>query len=100
MLNLAALASDGGQSKRAEALLDECLAIKRELGNVGGITSVFHNLGDIALHQAAFELAEMLLNESLAPSREQVHDIAWPSHCTRWPLSRCDGSRPAAPRPY
>jgi tetratricopeptide (TPR) repeat protein len=54
----------------ATAMLEESLALQRELADKLGVSSSLNNLGMIAVRQGDFEQAALLLGESLSISRE------------------------------
>ncbi len=56
--------------ERATALLDESLAISRELGDVEGIADVLHTLGVLAFYRGEYARALPLQEEALALRRE------------------------------
>jgi tetratricopeptide (TPR) repeat protein len=59
-----------GEFASAVALLDECFAIMRELGDRGGIANALHSLGNAASDQGDFVSAQARHAESLAIRRE------------------------------
>src|SRR5205823_5702426 len=73
------LAEAQGDSGAARALLEESLAINRELGNKLGIASSLQGLGMAAHDQGDNGAARALLEESLAIFRElgNKNGIAW-----------------------
>ena len=54
----------------AQALLEESLAISRELGDRGGTASSLNNLGNVAIEQGDYPAARKLYGESLSIRRE------------------------------
>ena len=56
--------------RAAQALLEESLAISRELGDRGGIAQSLNNLGNVAIEQGDYPAARALYEESLAIRRE------------------------------
>src|SRR5206468_2248739 len=64
------LAWQQGDYEAARALHQESLAIKRELGDKGGIAASVNNLGLVADSQGDFASARALYEESLALRRE------------------------------
>ena len=68
--NLGNVALDQGDYPAARALLEESLAIRRELGDRWGIARALSNLGNVALNQGDYPAARALLEESLAIRRE------------------------------
>jgi len=64
------LASSQGDDASARTLLEESLAIRRQLGDKGGMADSLVNLGIVAHSQADYISAQMLLEESLAIRRE------------------------------
>ena len=54
----------------AQALLEESLAISRELGDHGGAASSLNNLGNVAIEQGNYPAARQLYEESLSIRRE------------------------------
>ena len=64
------LASEQGDYPAARALYEECLAIRRELGDRRGIATSLFNLGGLAHDQGDYAAAQMLRQESLAIFRE------------------------------
>jgi tetratricopeptide (TPR) repeat protein len=68
--NLGVVAHYQGDSLRAAALLEECLALRRALGNTQGIASALSGLGRVAEGLGDYPRAAALLEESLALNRE------------------------------
>ena len=68
--NLGHVALDQGDYPAARALLEESLAIRRELGDREGIAASLSNLGNVALYQGDYPAARALHEESLAIRRE------------------------------
>jgi len=64
------LALNQNDYERARTLLEESLALYRELGDQEGIAWVLNNIGNVALDQGDYERAVSLYNESLAYYRE------------------------------
>jgi predicted ATPase len=64
------LAYHQGDYGRATALYEEALALKRELGDKGGIAVLLNNLGEVAYAQGDYGRATVLYEESLALRRE------------------------------
>ena len=64
------LAAYQGDFAPARALLEESLAIMRELGNADGIARSLNSLGNVATDQGDVAAARALLEESLAIMRE------------------------------
>jgi tetratricopeptide (TPR) repeat protein len=64
------VALDQGDYPAARALLEESLAIRRELGDRHGIATSLSNLGYAALNQGDYPAARALYEESLAIRRE------------------------------
>ena len=64
------LAGDGGQYERATAYHEECLAIRRRLGDVRGIAVSLNNLGVVARNRGDAERTRALCEESLALFRQ------------------------------
>ena len=64
------MAYGDGDYARAGALLEESLAISRELGDNQGIYYMLNKLGDVACFQGDFARAEALEEESLALAKE------------------------------
>jgi predicted ATPase/class 3 adenylate cyclase/Tfp pilus assembly protein PilF len=64
------LARSQGDYAAAHALLEESLAIKRELGDKPGIALALNELGLVAHDQGNYAAAQMLYEESLAIERE------------------------------
>ena len=54
----------------ARSLLEESLAISRDLGDRGGIASSLNNLGNVAIEQGDYPTARTLYEESLSIRRE------------------------------
>jgi tetratricopeptide (TPR) repeat protein len=63
------LARVQGDIARAQAALEECLALRRALGDQSGIASALNNLGNVAQIQRDFTRARLLYEESLALQR-------------------------------
>ncbi len=59
-----------GDYLRAVELLDESLAISRELGDVRGISSTLNNLGTVAVYRGEYVQAQAFYEESLGLLRE------------------------------
>ncbi len=68
--NLGLVAYDQGDYLTAQALYEESLAIKRALGDAGGISFSLHNLAMVANAQSNFADSKALYEESLAMKRE------------------------------
>ena len=66
LANLGLVARSQGDYARARALLEECLALRRGLGDTRGIASSLTNLGLVAQNQGDLPRAAALLDESLA----------------------------------
>jgi tetratricopeptide (TPR) repeat protein len=64
------VATDQGDYPAARALLEESLAIHRELGDLFGVAFLRNTLGDVALNQGDYPAARALHEESLAIFRE------------------------------
>jgi ATP/maltotriose-dependent transcriptional regulator MalT len=64
--NLGTQALHQGDGERAKALLEESLALYRELGDHWGIAMVLHILGDVARYQGDDERARAFLEECLS----------------------------------
>jgi predicted ATPase/DNA-binding XRE family transcriptional regulator len=64
------LAADGGDYRRAAALLEEALAQFRELGDKRGSARLVGTLGIAAMYQGEYSRAAALLEECLALQRE------------------------------
>jgi predicted ATPase/DNA-binding CsgD family transcriptional regulator len=73
------MASALGDTDRAEALSEECLARCRELGDTAGIALALRLMGIIAMWRSNFVVASSLTEESLALFREvgDKEGIAW-----------------------
>jgi tetratricopeptide (TPR) repeat protein len=56
--------------RAAQTLLEESLAISRELGDRGGTASSLNNLGNVAIEQGDYPTARKLYEESLSIRRE------------------------------
>jgi non-specific serine/threonine protein kinase len=67
---LGEVAANRGDFGRAVTLLDESLALRRELGDRQGIAYVLQILGEVACQQGEFGRAAALLEEGLALARE------------------------------
>jgi predicted ATPase/class 3 adenylate cyclase len=59
-----------GDHQTARPLLEECLALQRELGDRTGVANLLNNLGVVASFQGRYEDAKALCEESLALMRE------------------------------
>ncbi|MEZ4733373.1 MAG: tetratricopeptide repeat protein [Caldilineaceae bacterium] len=68
--NLGILAYEQGDYRRARALHEESLALKRAMGDKQGIATSLNNLGNWALTQGDYGTARRLQEESLALKRE------------------------------
>jgi non-specific serine/threonine protein kinase len=68
-----------GGARSARALLEECLAIRRRLGDRRGISVALRNLGDVMATTGDYAAARPLMEESLAIARESGD---------RWGISR------------
>jgi len=64
------LASSQGDFPTARALLEEGLALRRELGDTSGVATSLNNLGNIAFSLDDYPAARALFAESLALQRE------------------------------
>jgi predicted ATPase/class 3 adenylate cyclase/predicted negative regulator of RcsB-dependent stress response len=64
------LALSRGGIATARSLLEESLAIQRQLGDKAGIATSLSNLGTAAIHQGDIAMARALLEEGLAIRRE------------------------------
>ncbi len=64
------LAFDQGDLDRAEALLEESLALRRELGDTQGIAHTLYLLGYVAMDRSNYTAATLLEEEALALFRE------------------------------
>ena len=54
---------------RAQALLEECLTLRRGLGDQAGVANVLNNLGNIGVEQSDYARANAMHEESLALRR-------------------------------
>ena len=63
------LARAQGDAARAQATIEECLALRRALGDPSGIASALNSLGNVAVMQRDFTRARLLYEESLALGR-------------------------------
>jgi non-specific serine/threonine protein kinase len=81
----------------ARALHEECLTIRRELGNRRGIAGSLNNLGNIASEQGDFRAARALYEESLAIKRELGDRRGIANSLNNLGIVACDqGDYPAA----
>ncbi|MFN8496967.1 MAG: tetratricopeptide repeat protein [Anaerolineae bacterium] len=64
------LADQQGDLTTARAMLEESLALYKELGETGGMANVLHNLGRLASRRADYATARPLLEAALALRRE------------------------------
>jgi non-specific serine/threonine protein kinase len=64
------LALSRGGFATARALLEESLAIRRQLGDAADVAVALSNLGTVAIHQGEMVMARTLLEEGLAIRRE------------------------------
>jgi ATP/maltotriose-dependent transcriptional regulator MalT len=76
------VALNQGDEARAVPLVEESLALYRDLGDTRGIADALRSLGWLALNQGATDRAAALLEESLALYRKHgyVQYIAWALH--------------------
>ncbi len=77
---------DMGDLPKARALLGECLAVFRGLGEKWGIALVLDDLAEVDIHQGDYESARALLSECLERNRElgnklgvadALHNLGW-----------------------
>src|SRR5205085_974039 len=64
------LARIQGDHASARSLQQECLAIRRELGNRHGVAKSLAHLGTLAMRQGDYPAAQALIEECLAIQRE------------------------------
>ncbi|HEU4480708.1 MAG TPA: tetratricopeptide repeat protein, partial [Actinomycetota bacterium] len=67
------LARSQGEYKRAAALIEECIALRREGGDLDGLASALKNLGIVAADRGDIDAARVLYEESL-DLRKQTGD--------------------------
>ncbi|HLV79226.1 MAG TPA: BTAD domain-containing putative transcriptional regulator, partial [Chthonomonadaceae bacterium] len=70
LLGAGALSAEQGDYPAARALLEQCLALRRELEDRSGMGSVLNHLGRVAYEQGDMDAARALYAESLAICRE------------------------------
>lgn len=80
------LARDYGDSQRAIALHEECLSMRRDLGDIAGVAASLGSLGGVERLRGNYERAIALHQESLALRRQlgdewgtalQITNLAW-----------------------
>jgi predicted ATPase/class 3 adenylate cyclase len=69
------LALGRGAFATARALLEESLAIQRQLGDRANVAVALSNLGTVAVHQGEMAMARALLEEGLAIRRELGNQV-------------------------
>ena len=65
------LATEQGDYAEARSLFEEALVVRRELGDVSGVSAALNNLGQIALDQGDYTAATSFLEQALAINRER-----------------------------
>ncbi|MCA9840064.1 MAG: tetratricopeptide repeat protein [Trueperaceae bacterium] len=70
LYNLGRLAYEEGDLQQSDAMLQECLALRRYLGNYYVQESVLSTLGEIARDQERYEVAITYFEQSLSLSRQ------------------------------
>ena len=68
--NLGALAIEQANYDQARAFLEECLPLRRQLGNPAHIAATLNNLGTAAHCQSDLDRAQQYFDESLALYRQ------------------------------
>jgi hypothetical protein len=97
LLLLGLLAAGSGDRGRANALLEEGLAIAREAGAARAVIDVLRGLGTLAVIERDYGQAHVLLGESLARSREAGYRFGVIAALQRLgPLARLEGDYPRA----
>ena len=86
LLHIGDVALNQGDYPQAGSRYEECLALKRETGDVWGVAQTVNNLGEVAQCEADYERAEGLYNEALELFKDlgspldiarSVHNLAY-----------------------
>jgi predicted ATPase/DNA-binding CsgD family transcriptional regulator len=94
------LANVRGEYGRAEALFEEALALRREIGSRREIADYLHNLGTVVLQRRDFERMEALLQESLSIYRELEYEHGVALSLTIWGVMSRNRGDPERARAY